>query len=322
MKTACITGATGCVGRNLVDELLDNHWDVIVLHRKSSDLSRLKGCAVRFQEADLYDLESVRDAIPLNVDAVFHVAGNTSHWSAEAGQQWRDNVLTTRNLIHVALEKKVKRFIFTSTGATQGYQHLDERQVMRIRNGYVRSKSLAELEISKGIEQGLFAVILQPIIVIGRYDYNSYAQIFSNMKSSWVRLSFPGKSVFCHARDVAHAHLMAFEKGRNGESYVLGGACTTWLEAFQLICKCVGARPAVEAPAWLLRFASYFMLLASVFTKKKPLLTPELIGLLSDFADVSYLEKRKARQELGYESRPLDVMIKDCHQWLLQTGHI
>src|SRR6185369_6655066 len=128
MKTCCVTGATGCVGRNLVEELKENNWDIIVLHRKSSDLTRLSGCKVRIREVDLHDLSSVRAAVPTSIDAMFHVAANTSHWAAEKDEQWKDNVLATRNLVRVAIEKRIGRFIFTSTGATRFFQETDQEQ--------------------------------------------------------------------------------------------------------------------------------------------------------------------------------------------------
>ncbi len=152
MKICYVTGATGCVGRNLVDELIIDNWDIVVLHRKSSDLSRLKGCKVSFQEVDLCNVDSVRNSIAHNADAIFHVAGNTSHWDKEADQQWKDNVLTTRNLVQAALENKTKRLIFTSTGATNPHQWTDERMALKIKEGYIRTKRLAELEVFKGIE--------------------------------------------------------------------------------------------------------------------------------------------------------------------------
>src|SRR3954451_24410785 len=117
-----VTGATGCIGRNLVNELVRDGWDVVVLHRQSSDLSRLEGCPVRFQEVDLYDPARTREGLQRGADAVFHVAGNTSHWAREAGRQWRDNVLATRNLVDAAVARRVKKFVFTSTGATLAYQ--------------------------------------------------------------------------------------------------------------------------------------------------------------------------------------------------------
>src|SRR5258708_20085389 len=166
MRLGYVTGATGCVGRNLVDELLQSGgWDVVVLHRKSSDLSRLKGCDVRFQEVDLYDAAATGASIQPDVDAIFHVAGNTSHWAREADQQWKDNVLVTRNLVEAALASRVKKFIFTSTGATLPYQGADERLTMEITDGYVRTKRLAELEIYKAMPPWLFPFLFHPIIL-------------------------------------------------------------------------------------------------------------------------------------------------------------
>ena len=318
MKTACLTGATGCVGRNLVDELLKDGWDVIVLHRKSSDLSRLAGCAVRFQEVDLHDPESVKASIPPGTDAVFHVAGNTSYWAAEAEQQWKDNVLATRNIVSAALDRKAGRLIFTSTGATLPFQHFDAEHSSRIKNGYIRTKRLAELEVYRGIVRGLDAVILQPIIVIGAYDRNNYAEIFLNMKNSPIRACFPGRISFCHAADVARAHIQAYEKGRRGEHYVLGGTFTTWFQAFRGICGRLGVGDPIVVPKSILMIVSYFMVFGAMLTRKKPLLTPDVIRLLEDASDVSDFDQWKAREELGYRSRPLDVMIEDCYNWLVK----
>jgi dihydroflavonol-4-reductase len=323
MKTGYVTGATGCVGRNLVDELVRDGWDVVVLHRKSSDLSRLEGCSVRYQPVDLHDPHSTMDSIGEDVDAIFHVAANTSHWSAEREQQWKDNVLATRNLVRAALEKRVKRFIFTSTGATLPHQGADEQLTSKIKNSYIRTKRLAELEVYKGIEEGLYAVILQPIIVIGPYDYNNYAQIFSEIKAGRMKVAFPGRIAFCHAGDVARAHVEAFEKGVCHENYVLGGTYTTWLDAFQRIARRIGANPPSGAASRrTLMAVSYAMAGTSYLTGKKPVLSPELVSLIGDAPDVSFSEKRKAKEHLGYESRSLDVMIEDCYQWLLREGRI
>ena len=324
MKRAVITGATGCVGRNLVDVLLEDGWEITALHRKTSDIGRLKGLGVTLKETDLHDLESVRESVPVGTDAIFHVAANVSHWAAEAEIQWKDNVLATRNLVKVALENGVKRFIFTSTGATLGLQGADEKYTnATTKNGYIRTKRLSELEIFKGIESGLDAVILQPIIVMGRYDYNNYSQIFKDLKTGKLTGAFPGRIAFCHARDVAKAHLSAFERGRCGENYVLGGEYTTWLDAFQRIAKVIGAnQPKKELSKGLLLVVSYIMSFISFFTRKAPILTPDLIDLLRDAPDVSFVDKRKAKETLGYESASLDEMIADCYDWLSSEGRI
>lgn len=323
MKICYVTGATGCVGRNLIDELIIDNWDIVVLHRKSSDLSRLKECKVRFQEVDLFDLDCVCQSIAPKADAIFHVAGNTSHWDKEADQQWKDNVLTTRNLVQSALKNKTKRFIFTSTGATNPHQWTDERMTLKIKEGYIRTKRLAELEVFKGIENGLDAVIVKPIIVIGAYDINSYSQIFTMLKSNPIKIIFPGKIAFCHARSVAQAHIQAFKKGRTAESYVLGGTFTTWLDLAQRICKLLKVDLPQKSTSFPVLMAfSFGMLLTSMITNKKPALTPHLIRLLHDAADVTYYEKQKTHIELGYESSSLDVMIKDCYDWMVKEKRI
>lgn len=175
---ALITGATGCIGRNIVDELLNDGWEVIVVHRITSNINRLKGLKIKLKEVDLHDFDSVLNATPDGLDAIFHAAGNVSHWPLEANEQWKDNVLATRNLVKAAQIRHVKKFIFTSTGATFKYTNLPMSEIMAIKSDYIRTKLLAELEVSAGISNGLDAVIIRPAIVLGKYDYNNYSQIF------------------------------------------------------------------------------------------------------------------------------------------------
>ncbi len=319
MKRCYLTGATGCVGRNLAEELIHDRWDVVVLHRKSSDLSRLDGLKVHFQEVDLFDLDSVTRSIQPNSDALFHCAGNTSHWEKEADQQWKDNVLATRYLVQAALKNKTKRFIFTSTGATNPYQNTDPVTAQKINEGYIRTKRLAELEVYNGIKQGLDAVIVKPGIVVGAYDYNSYSQIFKMLKNGPLRIIFPGGAVFCHAKSVARGHIQAFENGTSGESYELGGTYATWLEFAKRVCVFLKVpQPRATTPLAILYPLSYVMVFFSYIFNFKPPLTPGLLGLMKISVDADPLEKRKSAVELGYESSSLDVMIEDCCQWMVK----
>ncbi len=324
MKTAFVTGATGCVGRNLINELLRDQWKVIAMHRRSSDVSRLAGLSVELKETDIHDLDSVRKSIPDGVDAVFHAAANVSHWPLEEKEQWKDNVLGTRHLVQAALEKKAKRFIFTSTGATFKFSHTSKSEAARIGCSYVRTKRLAELEVQDGIARGLDAVITRPIIVVGAFDYGNYSQIFTHMKAGKVAV-FPGSIEFCHARDVARAHISAFEKGRKGECSVLAGPEATWLEFCQKIARLLDVPPPKKQtpPAWALYALSYLLLWISYLTRKKPLITPQLLDLVVKVGGVfSAEESRKSRQELGYQSASLDEMLKDCHEWMVREGRL
>jgi dihydroflavonol-4-reductase len=316
-KKAVVTGATGCVGRNLVDVLLAEGWEIIVLHRKSSNLSKLDGCQVDFAEADLHNIDSVRSSIPENLDAVFHVAGSVSHWSRESEQQYRDNVLVTRNLVKVCLEKNTNRFIFTSTGATVRYRHLERDQLESIKESYIYTKRLSEFEVLDGVEKGLDAVILNPIIVVGKYDYNNYSQIFDFIKNSPLpMLVFPGSISFCHAEDIVNAHLKAFYSGKKGESYILAGPYATWLDFFQRAANILGSsEPKRATPLPVIKFIAVVLDLLSHITRKEPLITPELVSLVDEI-NFPEEEKQKSFNDLGFESRSIDEMIQDCHQWM------
>lgn len=309
---AVVTGATGCIGRNLVDELLKDNWDIICLHRKSSDLAKLKNCKVICKEVNLYNLESVRNVIPNNVDAVFHVAGNVAHWPDP--NQLKDNVLATRNLIKVSLEKKVKKFIFTSTGATLPYQAISKiESIWLIRSGYIRTKRLAELEVFDGAKKGLFVVILQPCIVIGKYDYNNYGQL---LQKKDLRVVLPGRLEFCNACNVARAHIQAFFKGRCCENYVLGGDFLSWFDFFTLVSGVTGAKaPKWIAPIWLLYIISHIELFMYQILGRRPLLTPELVFLLRGGERVPFNEEFKAKNELEYQSSGIKKAIKDFCEW-------
>lgn len=323
MKTCYVTGATGCVGRNLVDELArDGDWDIVILHRKSSDLSRLKDCKVRFQEVDLHDLESVRKALAGGGDVVFHAAANTSEWVKDIPELRKDNVLATRNLAEIALEKGVKRFIFTSTGATYPFHWTNETTAEGIFSGYVRTKRLSELEIYKAVEKGLDAVILRPTIIVGAYDYNSYAQIFSMLKTGGLKVIFPGEIIFCSAKSVARAHIKAFEKGRTAEGYVLGGTYTSWLDFSQRICRMLGQpEPAMATPRWVIVPLAWSLHYLSLLTGRRPPLTPHLLSIVNA-PDVPYYEQRKSKIDLDYQSQSLDEMIKDCYDWMVREKRL
>ena len=182
-----------------------------------------------------------------------------------------------------ALENKFKRFIFTSTGATLAYQNLDDDCPAESRFRIFGRNDWGNSQVYKGAERGLDVVILHPIIVVGPYDYHNYAQIFHTMKTSPIKLAFPGKISFVHAADVARAHVLAFEKGRSCERYVLGGDYTTWLDFFQRVCRIVGAPPPRQAtPPWVLSGHSALgMETVSFFTGKKPALTSEVVGLFN-----------------------------------------
>jgi len=319
---AYVTGATGCVGRNLIDTLLQHNCDVVVLHRKSSDLSKLHGCDVKYIEVDLHNLQSTNIALARGGDAVFHVAANVQHSKRHNDQQWLDNVVGTTNLVESCLRAHIGRFIFTSTGAAGMCDGMTMNEMIQYRrkSNYAVTKKLSEVAVQNGILRGLDAVILRIPIVVGKYDYNNYSQIFNLLQKRKLKASIAGHLTFGNATDIANAHLSAYEHGHLGSTYYLGGEFTTWHDLCVRASWLLGVKPPMKPlPLCFYHGLARWLAIVSYFTGKEPLITPELVHLMSttstDF--VTPAEYSRTENELGYVSSPLSQSLVECYQWLL-----
>jgi nucleoside-diphosphate-sugar epimerase len=323
-QTAFVTGATGFVGLNVVEELLRRGWRVTAMHRAGADVGHLRRLGADCVVGDVTDAISVERAIPQAVEAVFHVAGDTGLWSGNNAAQDRVNIEGTRNTVAAALVRRARRFVHTSTISVYGMQdgRLDERSPQLGRESsinYQRSKYFAEREVRAGIARGLDAVILNPAGIIGAYDTRNYARLFRLVATGRLPGVPPGALSFCHAREVARAHVAAAERGRTGENYILGGTDATLLELVREIGAALGkAVPQRPTPAWLLRAVGALGALRGALTGRAPEITPEVVrmGLRSFTCDCA-----KAARELGFRVVPLRDMVADCAAWMAAARH-
>jgi nucleoside-diphosphate-sugar epimerase len=323
MKTAFVTGGAGFLSHHLIAQLVEAGWKVWALDLAASGAEHLERLGVELIEGDITDPESCERAIPEGLDALFHVAASTSHWKLGDAQQTRVNVEGTRNVVTGALKRKTRRLIHTSSIAAYGFQ--PQRITEKCRStalessiNYFRTKRLAELEVHAGIRAGLEAVILNPCNIVGAFDRSGWSRFFTLIEQGRLPGIPPGRSTFCHAPEVARAHLSAVEHGRSGEHYILGGADATFLEFAQGIGALLGREtPSRPTPAWLSKGAGRLSLWASYLTRREPDLTPETATLLSGILVAS---SAKAERELGYQPAPLSTMLEACHRWMLEEG--
>lgn len=322
-KTAFVTGATGFVGLNLVEALLDQGWEVIALHRASTELGVLERFAqVHRVVGDVTDARSIKQAMPRGVDCVFHVAGNASLWARAHVEQLKVNVRGTRHVSRAALEAGAHRFIHTSSIVAYGLHGgtITEETPTRgsaVTLNYIRSKALAEREVRKAMSAGLQAVIINPSNIIGPYDTASWARMFRLVKQGRLPAVPPGGGSFCHARAVAQAMVAAAERGRVGHNYLLGGAQASYVGLVKAIAEALGLkRRVVAVPSGVLNgYALVEEWIAPMFGRE-PDVTRDAVALLSQNL---YCDSRKAQRELGYRPRPLEQMVADCRDWLLQA---
>jgi dihydroflavonol-4-reductase len=324
-RTAFVSGSTGFLGRNLIEQLTAGGWAVTALHRASSDVSTLERYTVRLAVGDVCDPASLRQAMPASVDVVFHVAADTAMWSGHNERQTRTNVDGTRNMVTVALEKGCRRFVHTSTWNTYGLEQgvLSEASPQRGAESWInyeRTKYLAEQAVRSGIKRGLAAVILNPCHIIGRYDRHNWSRFVVLVAENQIPAVPPGGGCFCHGEEVAKAHIAAAERGRTGENYLLGGPEASFSKLAQIIGELTGRPvPTRTVPALLLRSAARAAAAVAAVTGKEPTTTPEGVAVALAHARIV---SSKAEDELGYRHVPLGVMLKDCLDWLASEGLI
>jgi nucleoside-diphosphate-sugar epimerase len=323
MPRAFVTGGTGFVGGCVVEVLVEAGWEVVALHRKSSDIKHLRSLGVQLAQGDVADRKAVFAGIPDAVDGVFHVAADTSFWSRNDKRQMRTNVDGTQNVVDAAIESSATRFVHTSSIGAFGFHAspIDENtrsQAEESGINYFRSKHRGELVVLDAIERGLDPVILNLCNVVGRLDRRQWGRLVMELDGGRYPAATSGAGSFGHAVEVARAHLTAFERGRKGERYLLGGTNADYVEVVKLVSALVGRGSRVQRlPAPVTRAIGRAWHLASYITRREPELSPQSARLLTTRM---LCGSEKAQRELGYRCRPLTEMFEDCHAWLRDEG--
>lgn len=323
-RSAFVTGATGFVGLNLVRELIAQGWQVHALHRAGSDLNYLRELPLTLVEGDILDPEGLTAAVPLAVDVVFHVAGDTNMWARHNAQQSRVNVDGTRNVIAAALAKNAGRLVHTSTLSAFGRHAgvVDESTASNAADSFInyeRSKYAAETLVLDAVkQQGLDAVVVSPAAIMGPYDSTTWAQVFFMLRDGKMPAMPPGSIAFNHVSEVVKGHIRAAEVGRGGERYLLGGDPVALASLMRDIAARIGARaPWMVAPAPVLKLYGALLAMVAGITGNEPDMTPEMAAFM---AVDSLCDSSKAQRELGYQVLPIEQCIADSHAWLQAEG--
>ena len=320
-----VTGATGHIGNVLVKELVKRGESVRVLVLPGEDLLPINGTEVEVVYGNVCDPASL-DAAFADIEFVFHLAGIISITSSNNPVVHHVNVEGTQNMIDAAMRAGVKRFIYTSSiHAFKRIPHgslVDETTpidpAFNIAD-YDRSKAEATLAVLKKVKEGLPAIIACPTGVIGPYDYKNSE--LGSLMSSWmvnkVNYMIDGSYDFVDVRDVAHGLILAREKGKIGQLYILSGTLVRVSDLWKIAQELFSFKSIlVNIPMNLARFAAFFAERYYKISKTTPKLTRYSIETLQSNAMISNL---KARLYLGYNSRPLQETVRDTIEWWKQN---
>ena len=321
-----ITGATGYLGAQLVFGLLRKYGDAVrcrVTTRPGSMTGFLKGLPVDIIMADMHDPHAVAEAV-LGAEVVFHCAGLIAYTSNYRTRLYETNVLGTRNVVNACLAGGVRRMIATSSIAAVGMpENLDAGRESnesstfsewQRRNVYMESKHLAELECRRGAAEGLDVVMVNPGVVIGKGDVPDAPGSSSN---DVLRLIYRGSLPFCpdggtgfvDLRDVADAHIAAWQHGHAGERYIVVGENLTFMGLFDRIAALPGSNTGkpVRVAGALASVTGFGGEIWSLISGRPSFISIESLRQASRQAVYS---NRRSVQELGMSYRPFDETLK------------
>ncbi|MEE8500343.1 MAG: hopanoid-associated sugar epimerase [Kiloniellales bacterium] len=328
--TTLVTGATGFVGSAVARQLLDRGEAVRVLARPGGDRRNIEGLSVEIAEGDLRDRASLERALA-GCDALFHVAADYRLWVPRPDEIYEANVAGTCALMLAAGEAGVKRIVYTSSVATLGINASgapsDETTPVALDHmigHYKRSKFLAEEEVRRLVaDEGLPAVIVNPSTPIGPRDIKPTPTGRMIVEAAAGRIpAFVDTGLnIVHVEDVAAGHLLAFERGRVGERYVLGGRDMTLREILAEVARICGRRPPrVRLPHGLVLPVAYAAEAWARLTRGgEPFVTVDGIRMARKRM---YFSSAKAEAELGYGARAPGEALGDAIDWFRQAGYL
>jgi dihydroflavonol-4-reductase len=320
-----VTGGTGFIGANLVRLLLDRGYKVKALVRPNSDLRNLQGLEIEQVTGHLNDPEISK--LMRDCQVLFHVAARYSLWQSDRDQLYKDNVLGTRNLLAAARQAGVERVVYTSSVAAIGVgkngESVDETHqspVETLVGDYKKSKYYGEQEARKAIALGQDIVIVNPSTPIGPLD--SKPTPTGDIILRFLRGQMPayvntGLNLI-DVRDVAIGHLLALEKGRIGERYILGNQNLSLQDLLEELSTITGIpAPKIQIPYGIPLAVAWIDEKMLAPLGKKP--SVPLDGVRMSRQKM-YYDPSKAIRELGLPSSSIFVALKDAVDWFCRNS--
>lgn len=325
MAKIFITGATGFVGEQLAKKLVEQGNEVHLLVRSVSKAKKIfPDEKFKIFEGDLLEPVKIQKAIE-NCSEAYHLAAHAKVWDKDPKTFYKMNVEGTLHVLEKALHAGIRRVVLTSTAgvlgpAVHGIVTENTPQTVPHSTEYERTKAIAEQESLKYLDKGLEIVTLNPTRIYGggqRSESNAVTKLLERYhQGKWRIMPGDGKRIgnYVFIDDVVQGHILAMQKGRNGERYILGGENVSYQELFDMFGEITGKRLRLfNLPIGVMMgFARLQLLMANTFGKP-PLITPNFVKkYLYDWK----VSSEKAQSELGYTITPLKEGLTKTLEWL------
>ena len=322
-----VTGVAGFLGSAVARALAAQGHSLRGTIRATSPTANLADFPGELVVADLRDPQAAANAMA-GITTLYHVAADYRLWASDPEEIVRNNRAMTEAVMTAARDAKVKRIVYTSSVATLLPDPAGPADEIRAASpgeavgAYKRSKVVAERLVEAMIADGLPAVITNPSTPIGPRDVHPTptGRIVVEAANGKMPAFVDGGLNLVHVDDVAHGHILAAERGRIGERYILGGQDVTIREMLAAIARISGRKaPSIRlpvAPLFPLAFANETW---SRLTGREPFLTMDSLRMSRH---AMYYSSAKATRELGYAARPYEEALADAIGWFRKQGMV
>jgi dihydroflavonol-4-reductase len=322
-----VTGATGFIGGNLVRALLRKGYAVRALVRPASDRRNIAGLDIEVALGDLTEPDTLPPALE-GCEGLFHVAAAYTFWTPEPRRIYTANVIGTENILAAARRAGVEKIVYTSSESTlkiHGNTPGSEAELNdpdSLPGHYKRSKCLAEIRALEMCREGLPLVVVNPTTPIGPYDVKPTPT--GKLVVDFINGKMPGcvntGLNIVDVGDVAAGHILAMEKGRVGERYVLGNHNLTLREIFLILERLTGVRaPRLNIPIWSALAAAHADEFICGILRRKPGIP---LAAVKAARKRRYFDCSKAVRELGLPQTPVEAAFEKAIRWFQDNGYV
>ncbi|MEJ7644061.1 MAG: NAD-dependent epimerase/dehydratase family protein [Chryseolinea sp.] len=313
-----VTGGNGLLGNFVIRKLIAEGEQFIALRRKESDVSLLDDIRdlITWRNADIMDPVSLREGLE-GATHVIHTAAIVSFNPRRANEVMDINMVGTRNVVNTCLEHNVKRLVHVSSvaalGRQKGQHHIDENNKWidsPENNIYGLSKYQSELEVFRGVEEGLSAVVVNPSLILAEANWNiSSAQLF---KYAWDERPFymDGFVNYVDVIDVANVVYALLHDETNGQRFITSCGKISYRDLLTKMARQYNKKPpSIRMTKTFLKPAAFLDGLRARLTGTEPKITPETVRLAgSDFL----FDNTKITNKLNYQFQPIDETLQRC----------
>jgi len=323
-----LTGATGFVGSHVAQQLSDAGADLRLLVRNSSRRDNISHLQAEVVIGDLRDASSLRKLMD-GCELVFHVAADYRLWTKDPQEMYAANVSGTQAILQGAREAGVRRVVYCSSVATMGFGNgdliTDEDTPVEVSNmigHYKRSKFLAEQAVIDAAKNGADVVMVNPSTPIGEQDIKPTPT--GRIVVDFLKRKFPAYADtglnLVDVRDVAHAHVLAAEKGRPGVRYIVGGENLTLKQMLDKLAATTGLpSPTVKVPHAVTMIAGVVdEFWTGHIRGREPRVTIDAVRM---GRKKMWVSSARAERELGYRASPVDDCLRRAAEWFVSNRY-